>query len=327
MSASRDSAQTAVVRRSWSSLAALLGCCIIFGYALLVACSGASRSSAPRDMRQPEGSKKALASTDEKIFVGDAVDKYYHPNVIIKRAEALFDREEYPEALAEYNHFLDLHRNHVLAPYAAYRIGEIHLKKAKTIDRDPEPMQQAIAAFERVRKEFPGSRYELQTQQKLQECHEWLAQMHLFVGQFYYRRGSYLAAAHRFEQIIKNYPDNPLAPDALYFLAKTYHNLGADDWAREYLVLLAENYPDSKVSRDGEKLLAKLGGPPSDTVVAQNSDSVDFSDTGVTADQDSRPEVSDRPSISSPAQLGSLRIPSANVPGQAFTACRLGAWC
>jgi outer membrane protein assembly factor BamD len=188
-------------------------------------------------------------------------------------------------------------------------------------------MQQAIAAFERVRNEFPRSRYDLQAQQKLEECHDWIAQMHLFVGQFYYRRGAYLAAAHRFEQIIKNYPDNPVAPDALYFLAKTYHDLGADDWARENLVLLAEKYPDSKASRDGEKLLAKLGGATPGTVVAQKSDSIAFSDTEPTAGQNSRPETSDRPVIPSPAQLGSLRIPSANVPGQAFTACRLGAWC
>jgi outer membrane protein assembly factor BamD len=294
----------------------------VFGYALLAACS-----SAPRDMRQPEGSKKAPGGTDEKIFVGDAVDKYYHPNVIIKRAEALFDREEYPEALAEYDHFLDLHRNHVLAPYAAYRIGEIHLKKAKTIDRDPEPMQLAITAFERVRKEFPGSRYDPQARQKLEECHDWLAQMHLFVGQFYYRRGSYLAAARRFEQVIKHYPDNPVAPDALYFLAKAYHELGADDWARENLVLLAEKYPDSKVSGDGEKLLAKLGGATPGALVAQQSDSTAYADTAPTAGQNSGPESSDRPSISAPPQLGSLRIPSANLPRQAFTACRLGAWC
>ena len=320
MSDSRDPAQIAVARPSGLSLTALLAC-IVFGGALLVACSGA-----PRDMRQPEGAKKALGSTDEKIFVEDSIEKYYHPNVIIKRGEALFDREEYPEALAEYNHFLDLHRNHVLAPYAAYRIGEIHLKKAKTIDRDPEPMHKAIAAFERLRKEFPGSRYDLQARGNIEEGHDWLAQMHLYVGQFYYRRGSYLAAAHRFEQIIRNYPDKPLAPDALYFLAKSYHQLGADDWARESLVLLAAKYPDSDAVSDGNKLLAKLGGAKPETLLfATQPDSVTLLDVGQTDGRTHGTEQPDRPSISS--QLGSLRIPPASALGQHFTACRLGAWC
>jgi len=319
MSASTTPAQTEAAQLSWPSLLALLGCLVV-GHALIVACS-----STPKE--QPTAAKKAVGGIDEQIFLDDTVERHYHPNVIMKRGEAFFDKGEYAEALVEYNHFLDLHRTHVLAPYAAYRIGETHFKKAISIDRDPEPMQQAITALERMRKDFPGSRYDAQAQQKIQECHDWLAQMHLFVGQFYYRRGSYLAAAHRFEQIIKNYPDKPVAPDALYFLAMAYHELGADDWARDNLVLLAEKYPGSKVSKDGKKLLAKLGGAQPGTLLAQTSDSVAFSDIGPTAGRSARPEAPDQPSIPSPSQIRSLRIPSANALGQTFTACRLGAWC
>src|SRR5262249_37752044 len=96
-----------------------------------------------------------------------------------------------------------------------------------------------------------------------------LAQMHLFVGQFYYRRQSYLAAAHRFEQIMKIYPDKSVAPDALYFLALSYHDLGADDWASENLILLAEKYPNTSHSGDGAKLLAKIGKSQPELLVAK----------------------------------------------------------
>jgi outer membrane protein assembly factor BamD len=232
----------------------------------------------------------------------------------MKRGEAFFEKEEYTEALIEYNRFLDLFRNHMLASYAAFKIGETHLKMAKSIDRDPDPIHKAITAFERVRKEYPGSRYDAQAQQKLEDCHNWLAQMHLFVGQFYYRRGSYLAAAHRFEQIIKTYPDRPVAPDALYFLAMSYHELGADDWARESLVLLADKYPDSTVAGDGKRLLAKLGGAKPGPLLAQKSDTSSL--TGIEPASAGSP-VSNLFSIPSPA--GAL--------GQAFTTCRLGAWC
>ncbi len=322
MPASVNPAHTEVARLSWPPLLTLLGCLVV-GHILMVACS-----STPKE--QPTAAKKAIGVTDEQIFLGDTsdpIEKYYHPHVIMKRGEAFFDNEEYAEALVEYNHFLDLHRNHVLAPYAALRIGETYIKRVKTIDRDPEPMQMAITALERLRKDFPGSRYDTQAQEKIQECHEWLAQMHLFVGNFYYRRGSYLAAAHRFELIMKSYPDKPVAPDALYFLAMTYHELGADDWARDNLVLLAENYPGSKVSSDGKSLLAKLGGTQPGIFLAKKSDSIAFSDIGPTAGRSARPEAPDRPSIPSPSQLGSLRIPPANALGQGFTACRLGAWC
>jgi outer membrane protein assembly factor BamD len=266
-----------------------------------------------------------LNGTDESIFLGDTVEKNYDPNVIMKRGEAFFEKEEFAEAIVEYNHFLDLHRNHMLASYAAFRIGESQMKRAKGIERDPEPIQKAIDAFERLRRDYPGSRYDDQAGEKIQECQDLLAQMHLFVGQFYYRRQSYLAAAHRFEQIMKIYPDKSVAPDALYFLALSYHDLGADDWASEKLTLLAEKYPNSAHSSDGAKLLAKIGKPQPAVVVAKQSEPT----TGASAPtsgvegQRSAPGGGITPQVAN----GLMRLPSATVMEQGFVSCRLGAWC
>jgi len=289
---------------------------LLVGQSFLVGCYGS-----PKELR--DGVKKAITGTDEQIFVEDTAERYYHPNVMIKRGEAYVEKEEYAEALVEYTRFLEMYRNHVLAPYAAFRIGEVHLKMGKSIDRDPEPIQKAIAAFERVRKDFPGSRYDAQSLEKLEECRNWLAEMHLFVGKFYYRRGSYLAAAHRFEQIFKTYPDRPVAPDALYFLAMSHHELGADDWARADLALLLEKFPNSSAAADGKSLLARLGGayPP---LLAQKSDSAIASDAGPAS---SNPYTSGLPSTQAAPPFGSFGASSANPVGQAFTACRLGAWC
>ncbi len=352
-------APVCVLQLSFSASLACLAGALVF----MTACSNFGATQPTSEVRRPgsnPNTTKTISGTDEELFVGDSPETHYHPNVIMKRGEAYFDRQEYPEALNEYNRFLDLYRSHMLAPYAAFRIGEVHFQMARVqggnffgdalftfvprllgrsenpYDRDPEPMQKAIAAFERMRKEYPGSRYDTQAQQKLDECHDWLAQTHLFVGQFYYRRGSYLAAAHRFEQIMKRYPDKPVAPDALYFLAKAYHELGADDWARDNLVFLVQQYPDSEASDKGKSLLAKLegkglfaklrGAEPS-TLLAQKSNSIPFSDIGPTPGQNAKSNPSGQPLHSSTPQLGSLGASSAAPLGQAFTACRLGVWC
>lgn len=297
--------------------------CVLISSLMLVSLLAVGCSSTSKE--QAAAGNKAVGGTDEQIFLGDTIEKNYDPNVIMKRGEAFFDKEEYAEALVEYNHFLELHKTHILAPYAAFRIGESHFKMAKSIDRDPEPLTKAITALERMRKDFPGSRYDAQAQQKIQECHDWLAQMHLFVGQFYYRRESYLAAAHRFEQIMKIYPDKPVAPDALYFLALSYHELGADDWAADNLTLLAEKYPGSKVAADGKALMAKIGGKKSDTMIAKDSSATPFSDARPYAPPSKSSDFPDVPSATS--AFDSLKLPSANALGQSFTACRLGAWC
>ncbi|HET7909874.1 MAG TPA: outer membrane protein assembly factor BamD [Nitrospira sp.] len=282
----------------------------------LLACSSSPKTGDPT-------SKKALSGTDESIFLGDTIEKNYDPNVIMKRGEAFFEKEEFPEAIVEYNHFLDLHRNHMLASYAAFRIGESHMKRAKGIERDPEPIQKAIDSFERLRRDYPGSRYEGQAIEKLEECHDLLAQMHLFVGQFYYRRGSYLAAAHRFEQIMKIYPDKSVAPDALYFLAMSYHDLGADDWATEKLTLLAEKYPDSAHANEGAKLLAKIMKSQPSVLTAKKTETPATGSEPSPARQQAAPAGGVTPEVAN----GLMRLPSATAFGQGFVTCRLGAWC
>src|SRR6476661_5870311 len=197
------------------------------------------------------------------------------------------------------------------------------MKLAKGIQRDPSPVQKALEAFERLRKDFQGSRYDGPALQKIQECHDLLAQTHLFVGEFYYRRGSYLAAAHRFEQILKLYPDKAVAPDALYFLALSYHDLGADDWASQKLTLLAEKYPNTAHSGEGAKLLAKINKSQPSVLVAKKPDAAAAGPAPSSAGESlhSAPAGGVTPLVAN----GLMRLPSATAMGQGFVSCRLGA--
>ena len=295
---------------------------VAFGLCVTVFCVITACSSTPK---QQETSKKPLSGTDEQIFMGDSIKKNYDPNVIMKRGEAFFEKEEYAEAIVEYSHFLELHRTHILASYAVFRIGESQMKLTKGIQRDPSPVQKAIEAFERLRKDFPGSRYDSPALVKIQECHDLMAQTHLFVGEFYYRRGSYLAAAHRFQQIMKLYPDRPAAPDALYFLALSYHDLGADDWASEQLTLLAEKYPGSTHSGEAKSLLAKIGGEKPAPLLAQKAEPTPSSTSSTASASRSQTSLDAGLIPSDPDR--SFRLPSASALGQSFVSCRLGAWC
>lgn len=299
-------------------------------------------SSAPK---KTSAGSQALSGTDEQMFIGDTVEKNYDPNVIMKRAEAFFEKGDYPEAIIEYQHFMDLHRIHQLAPYAQYKLGETHFKMAKTIDRDPEPVYRALEAFEKLRKDYPGSRYDAEATEKIRAAHDWIAQAHFFVGQFYYRREAYLAAAHRFEAILKEYPDMQVAPDAMYYLALSYHEIGADDWAQEKLIALAQRYPESKHQAEGQRLLAKLQSERQATPVAlagASSNRISAAQNGVVANSlsslnGSSPQAAAEPA---PTPVASLTPVSAalstshqasptshNQLAPHTTLCRLGTWC
>ena len=326
---------------------------IVVAFSLTMGCSSSNKA------KQADHAKKHLAGTDEQIFIGDTIEKNYDPNVILKRAESFFDKEDYPEAVIEYTHFLELHRIHTLAPYAQFKLGESHLRMVKSVDRDPEPIAKALDTFERLLKEYPGSRYEAETKEKIFQCHDLMAQAYLVVGHFYYRRESYLAAAYRFESVLNKFPDMKASPEALYYLALSYKELGADDWAQENLTVLAERYPGNPFSGEGLKLLTKLNlKRPPDTMIALAPTEIDDSNgsNGVLVSNGTgngtthtlpQPALSDgqaaaRP-VSTPVALltapagasltsgvnmtsGAAPTPGASLVPQAIL-CRTGSWC
>jgi outer membrane protein assembly factor BamD len=281
-------------------------------------------------------SQQEISTTDEQIFMGDTVEMSYDPNVIMKRAESFFDKESYAEAIVEYKHFLDLHRRHVLAPYAQYKIGVSHFKQFRTVDRDPEPLNLAIQSFEKLLEEFPQSRYETDGKDTIRICREQLAQRHLMVGQFYFRRSSFLAAAHRFEKVIKEYPELESAGDAMFHLAKTYQDLGMEEWSQEWLIALINEYPNNPYRSAGQTLLAKLH-KDNPTLLASLSDGPSKTDDTLKPQSTSSPEEAiiipeQEPLFSFAGILPTTTTPTTlNVAtaaeSHAHVSCTIGAWC
>lgn len=255
--------------------------------------------------------------TDAQIFVGDTIEMNYDPNVIMKRAESFHEKEGYPEAIVEYQHFLDLHGNHVLAPYAQYRLALSHFKMIQTIDRDVAPVKKAREEFQKLLTNFQGSQYEAAARVKIKECERHLAQNHLFVGTFYYRKELYLAAAKRFEKIIDNYPALEETIEAKLYLAKSYKELGALEWARDWAMALVQQHPRHTLRNDGLEVLAALEEARPGILVAQPQDSFNRNPL----------VTSFLPVTNNPANNAATHPSLASQTSSTVTDCLLGSWC
>jgi outer membrane protein assembly factor BamD len=227
-----------------------------------------SCSSTPKDPSTTDPRAQKI-DADEQVLKQDPLERNYDPHVIMKRAESFFEKEDYAEAGVEYQHFLDLHKTHILAPYAQYRLGLSYFKQVTTRDRDPEPVRKAMDGMTLLLKEYPGSSYENDARARIHECREHLASYELYVGKHYYRQAAYLAALHRFETVVNLYPDSEAFSEAAYSLALTYADLGANERAVEYLTRLLKQHPaKDKATHDSRILLAKLSHRPVKEIVA-----------------------------------------------------------
>ena len=261
--------------------------------------------------------------TDAQIFVGDTIEMNYDPNVILKRAESFHEQEGYAEAIVEYQHFLDLHRNHILAPYAQYRLALSHFKMIQTIDRDVTPVKMAREEFRELIDDFPASQYEAEARVKIRECDGLLAKNHFFVGTFYYKREQYLASAKRFEKIINHYPSTEEAVASKLQLAKTYRKLGALEWARDWAKALVQQHPRHKLQADGLELLAAIEKEKPNVMMASRSRR-SLQPRSSLAQNGSKPTFF--PATTPTAAINGAP-PRVARPSSTITDCPLGTWC
>ena len=86
-----------------------------------------------------------------------------------------------------------------------------------------------------------------------------LAEHEFYVGDFYYKKGAYTAAARRFNALLKDYPGSTLEPEALYYLGLSYANLGQHGLALSTLKTLIEKFPSLEISSKAQKQLSSIG--------------------------------------------------------------------
>ncbi len=188
-----------------------------------------------------EKARKGYQQIQEK-----SPDKSYDADLMLRIADTYFGEEKYSEAQVEYQAFLNYHPVHKDAPYAQYQIAMCSYKELTTIDRDPAPARAVVKEMRKLLEKYPKSGYEEQARKYIAICTDWLAEYEFYVAHFYYKKGSYKAAAGRCEGLLKSYPDSRSEKDALYYAGLSYKELGDKDLARARFETLAQKYPAMK---------------------------------------------------------------------------------
>lgn len=200
-----------------------------------------------------EGARAIL----QDIKAKDA-SKKYATIAQIKIGDTYFEEESYEEALVEYSNFLDVHPHHKYAPYAQYQLALTYFKQIDSVDTSYSMSLRALREFEKLQRLYPRNPYMDVIESRIKMCKSILAEYELYVGKFYFKKGSYNAAAGRFRELIEKYPNTKNEPDALYHLAVSYNHLGDKDKALDVFNTLLSKYPTNKLSNDAKKLIASI---------------------------------------------------------------------
>jgi outer membrane protein assembly factor BamD len=178
-------------------------------------------------------------------------------------AYAFYEGNQYDEAVAAAQRFIDLHPGHKAVAYAFYLIGVSHYEQMSDVGRDQKMTEEALQTFDELIRRFPDSTYARDATLKVDLARDHLAGKEMEIGRYYLRQGKYVAAINRFQNVIERYQTTTHVPEALHRLTEAYLALGVQQEARKTAAVLGYNFPGSRWYQDSYALLVD-GAPPSD---------------------------------------------------------------
>jgi outer membrane protein assembly factor BamD len=167
------------------------------------------------------------------------------PEARMLLGDAHMARREYPTAAAHYQRLISDFPSHPRGREARYRICEAYVHLSPPPQLDQEYTIQALLHCESVAEYYPGTEEGEQALAHVEALRHKLAKKALDAGMHYFRRRAYDAAVVYFEDVVAQFPDTPLAPEALERLVETYGRMGYVEDAEEAQERLLRDYPQS----------------------------------------------------------------------------------
>ncbi len=179
----------------------------------------------------------------------------------IERAYIFYKTGDRAQALVVIDRFLKLHPTSPAYDYALYMQGVVNfndnlgllgnLTRQDLSERDQQASRDAYQSFKQLAERFPTSIYADDARARMNYIVNALATYEVHVARYYFRRGAYLAAANRAQQVVQDFQQAPAAEEALYLMVQSYDRLGMNDLRDDASRVLQKSFPGTTFVAEG----------------------------------------------------------------------------
>ncbi|MGF6146992.1 Competence lipoprotein ComL precursor [Kingella potus] len=179
----------------------------------------------------------------------------YAQQAQLDTAYAYYKDEEREKALAAVERFQKLHPQHPSMDYALYLKGLILFNEDPSFlnklasqdwsDRDPKANREAYQAFSELVRNYPQSKYVEDATKRMTKLVDALAGNEMAVARYYAKRGAYLAAANRAQNIVTGFQNTRYVEEALAIMELSYQKMNRPQLAEDTRRILQQNFPQS----------------------------------------------------------------------------------
>jgi outer membrane protein assembly factor BamD len=171
-------------------------------------------------------------------------------------ADAYFEQSKYEEALSYYRDFSDLHPQNQKVPYSIFRSALSHQNRVKSPNRDQTATRDTLLYLDRLISKYPHSEYTAEAEELWREMRLQLALQIMGIADFYRKHDEFESAAARYRSLLNEYPGLGIDADALFQLGVCYREMDRGEEAERIFQAIVQNYYDSEVARDAERMIA-----------------------------------------------------------------------
>lgn len=174
---------------------------------------------------------------------------------------------ERAQALATIERFIKLNPSSPALDYALYLRGVINFNDDMGVmgslagqdlsERDPRASRDSYLAFKQLVEQFPDSSYAEDARVRMDYIVNTLADYELHVARYYFRRGAYVAAVNRAQQVVVDFEGAPATEEALFIMVQGYDRLGLDTLRDDANRVFQKNFPKSTLPSQGLRRTGK----------------------------------------------------------------------
>ena len=115
-------------------------------------------------------------------------------------------------------------------------------------ERDPQTLKDSFDSFRELVTRFPDSHYTADAKLRMQFLINTLSRSDIRIASYYLRRGAYVAAINRANNVLREFPETRQTRDALQIMILSYNALGMNNLRDDTQRIL-----DLNIAKDGIK--------------------------------------------------------------------------
>jgi outer membrane protein assembly factor BamD len=161
-------------------------------------------------------------------------------------AEARLASGEHLTAAREFRRISDETPNDPLAPEALLRVGDAYADLWRRPELDPSYGQTALATYQELLNRYPGTEEAQRANERIRDLQNQFAYKQYRAALYYFRLKAYDSAILYLKDLVANYPQTEVAPDALLRLVDAYRRLGYQEDVQETCGYLRRFHPTAE---------------------------------------------------------------------------------